>query len=358
MIQRTYGQVKDFLSTYALNNGVPVDDDRLMEYTNRAVHELINEGDWPGVVDTWYLRYDSASGLIALPGHLDRLLNVSIDDTPKEIRSPWFEFVQYGTGQMRDEEVDSYGNVLGKRQNWSTFLVDRGLACTQHDLPIRNEDAATRASTPWYIRVYALTDEDVDSVSPVLHIDGLDKDGNAIRTLTGAGWISGENLDIDFAAPDGYTQSASTYSWIGAVVKPVTNQAVRLTAWNGTTEIELSRYEWDETTPVYRRYYAPELAKTTTGVRDRIVRARCRRRFRPVTTDNDVLMVGNELALVEMMIAQWKRQNGNMDEYSSHKLISVDLMRKEALAHNGKTRTPALTFSRGWGLGSDFNPVR
>ena len=119
MIQRTYGQVKDFLSTYALNNGVPVDDTRLIDYTNHAVRELMNEGDWPGVVDTWYLRYDSATGMLSLPSHLDRLLNVSIDDAPKEIRSPWFEFVQYGPGSVRDEESDSQGNVLGKRQNWT-----------------------------------------------------------------------------------------------------------------------------------------------------------------------------------------------------------------------------------------------
>ena len=60
----------------------------------------------------------------------------------------------------------------------------------------------------------------------------------------------------------------------------------------------------------------------------------------------------------EIMIAQWKRQNGNIDEYASHKMVAVDILRKEATAHNGKARTPAITFSRGWGLGSDFNPVR
>ena len=362
MIQRTYGQVKDFLSTYALNNGVPVDDTRLIDYTNRAVRELMNEGDWPGVVDTWYLRYDSATGMLSLPGHLDRLLNVSIDDAPKEIRSPWFEFVQYGPGSVRDEEVDSYGNTLGKRQNWTGWLVDRGMACTQYELPTKSEDSATQAAAPWYLRVYATVDEDIDSVSPVLHVDGLDEDGHSIRTTPDAGatWISGENIDIDFAAAGGFTQSVKAYSQIGAIVKPVTNQAVRLTAWNGTTEIELSRYEWDETTPAYRRYYVPELAKpaASLGLRDRVVRARCRRRFIPVAADNDVLIIGNELALVEMMIAQWKRQNGNIDEYASHKMVAVDLLRKESVAHNGKTRTPAITFSRGWGLGSDFNPVR
>lgn len=362
MIQRTYGQVKDFLSTYALNNGVAVDDARLIEYTNRAVRELMNEGDWPGVVDTWYLRYDSATGLLSLPGHMDRLLNVSIDDTPKEIRSPWFEFVQYGPGSVRDEETDTYGNTLGKRQNWTGWLVDRGMACTQYELPIRAEDAATQSSAPWHLRVYATVDEDIDSVSPVLHIDGLDENGHAVRTTpdSGATWISGENLDIDFSAPGGFTESTSAYSWIGAVVKPVTNKAVRLTAWNGTTEIELSRYEWDETTPSYRRYYVPELAKPSAelGLKDRVVRARCRRRFVPVSSDSDVLIIGNELALVEMMIAQWKRQNGNIDEYASHKMVAVDLMRKEAVAHNGRTRTPAISFSKGWGLGSDFNPVR
>jgi hypothetical protein len=240
--------------------------------------------------------------------------------------------------------------------------VDRGMACTQYELPTKSEDAATQAAAPWYLRVYATADEDIDSVSPVLHVTGRDEDGHPVRTTPDGGttWISGENLDIDFAAVGGFTQSTHAYSQIGAIVKPVTNQAVRLTAWNGTTEIELSRYEWDETTPTYRRYYVPELAKpaASLGLKDRVVRARCRRRFVPVATDNDVLIIGNELALVEMMIAQWKRQNGNVDEYASHKMVAVDLLRKEATAHNGKTRTPAITFSRGWGLGSDFNPVR
>ena len=353
MIQRTYGQVKDFLSTYALNNGVAVDDARLIDYTNRAVKELMNEGDWPGVVDTWYLRFDSATGNLALPGHLDRLLGISFDDVPKEIRSPWFEFVQYGPGNLRDAERNSQDDPLAKRLGQPGYLVDRGMACTQHDLPVRNE--ADPAAAPWHLRVYASVDESIDSVDPVLRVTGLDENGRVIRTLQNTTWITGENLEI----VDGtFYESTNAFSAIHSVVKPVTNREVRLTAWNGVTEIDLSTYEWNETTPSYRRYYAPELHRETTGVRDSIVRARCRRRFIPVAADNDVLIIGNELALVEMMIAQWKRQNGNIDEYASHKMVAVDILRKEATAHNGKTRTPAITFSRGWGLGSDFNPVR
>jgi hypothetical protein len=81
------------------------------------------------------------------------------------------------------------------------------------------------------------------------------------------------------------------------------------------------------------------------------VLARARRRFVPVKEDTDVLIISNILALAEMVIAQWKRESGNLEEYAVHKMTAVDIMRKESMAYLGKVRTPALSFQRGFSLG-------
>jgi hypothetical protein len=65
-----------------------------------------------------------------------------------------------------------------------------------------------------------------------------------------------------------------------------------------------------------------------------------------------VLLIGNINALSEMMIAQSKRKAGSLDEYVAHKTTAVDLMKKEALAHNGKSQFPAMTFARGVQIGN------
>ena len=71
-----------------------------------------------------------------------------------------------------------------------------------------------------------------------------------------------------------------------------------------------------------------------------------------MTEDNDTLIIGNVLALQEMMLAQWNRRVPDLDLYVAHKQTAVDLMRKEAAAYLGKSRTPSLTFSRGYPLGA------
>jgi hypothetical protein len=82
-----------------------------------------------------------------------------------------------------------------------------------------------------------------------------------------------------------------------------------------------------------------------------VVLARARKRFVPVREDSDPLIISNILALQEMLIAQTLREEGNLDGYAAHKLTAVDILRKEAVAYNGKVRTPAMTFQRGFSLG-------
>ena len=250
MIRRTYGQVKDYLAALAGNTGMAVSNPLVMGYANNAVRELMNLGDWPGVVDRWYFRFDEMTGLVTLPYELERLLAVTVDDTPKEIRSPWFEFVQYGPGQMHDEETDTQGNTRPRKIDWFNVAADRGDAATQFPLPVDGG--------PWNLRVKGFVDETVEGVNPTINLQGLDFTGHPVRTLsdgTGSGdWVNGEDIAIE----DGVVHtSASTFSTVAAVAKPVTASHVLLTAWNGVTEVTLADYEWNDTAPTYRQILHP-----------------------------------------------------------------------------------------------------
>lgn len=348
MVRNTYGQVKDSLAEVAGATGMAVTDERLLGLVNAAVHELMGEGDWPGVVDRWRLKFDQATGLVVLPHYLERLVAVAVDDSPKMILSPYAEFVAYGPGPVRDEETDDFGNTLARRAEWFDIAADRGESAVAVDIP--------ETGGPFTLRVVAAVSELVDAVAPVLNVQGLDPAGHPVRMTDGSGnYFTGENLDImDGAGTDGTAQFAS----IRTVVKPATNGPVALYAVHGLTAVWLATYEFDETTPTFRRYYLPSLFRQQTGERDRVILGRCRRRFAPVTGDNDELLIGNELALAEMMIAQWKRRVGELDEYAAHKTTAVDILRKEAMAQLGKSRIPAITFQKGFALGSEIPAIR
>lgn len=320
---------------------MPVTDSRLKEYTNDAIQELIDLGDWPGVVDRWLFVFNQTTGILTLPYEFDRLMQVTIDDVPTQINSPWYEFYAWGSGPQYDPETyeDAEGRV------WVNVVLDRG------DSPVNTEVPA--ADGPWNLRVYNTVSEGTGTTSFV-NIQGLDPDGLIIRTVangTGGdeGWITGENIPIPTS---GFNQSTEQFSKVTAFKKPLTNGYITLKAWNGTTEVELANYAYNETACSRRRYYIPALYRLSATAEDRIVMARCRRRFVPVQEDDDVLLIGNILALQEMMIAQWKRKAGALDEYAAHKATAVQILRAEANSYLGKSRIPTLSFQRGYSLGS------
>ncbi len=342
MIQRTYGQNKAELARVAGATGMSVSDPRVLERTNLAVQELLDTGDYPNVVDRWLFRADQHTGLVALPYMLDRLMQCTVDAVPDMIVSPWFEFVQYGPGTQDD--FDSRGNL---RRNWTMDIFDRGEMPVVTPIP----DAVDVPTGPWVLRVYATVDE---ASGAQMNIRGLDTAGLIIRSQpdgTAGDWITGIDVDIDNGVP--YVETTQEFSKITAIKKPETNGYVRLTAWNGTDEVELSNYAYQETEPSYRHYYIPRIHNQgVDGVRQKILLARCRKRFVPITEDDDQMIIGNINALKSMMVALWKRDAGDYEAYSIQKQTAIDILRKEAMGYTGKSRIPSFTMQKGFGLGS------
>lgn len=336
---------------------MPVTDARLLTMVNNAIEELANEGQFPGVFDRWHLR--ATNGNIVLPNYLDMLVEFTVTGVPQQIFSPWGEFVAYGPGIQEDLFHSSrtwYRSGCGDGN-----LYDRGESPTYNDIPVSNGSACVctdgtgaELDGPWVLRQYAnpATNEAAEIYST---IQGLDPDGLIVRSeifTDGTGsFIDGIRLEI--TSGSSFVESTQQFSKVTAYTKPETNGYVRLTAWNGVTEVELSNYQPDETTPSYHRYYSPVLnaRRNSDNPCCRIVLARARRRFVPVKYDADVLLISNILALKAMMIAQWKRDADDFVGYAAMKATAVDIMKKEALAYRGKVRTPAMTFQRGFSLG-------
>ena len=341
MNQITLAQARPALTQVSGMTGMSVTDTRFIERLNLAQQELMFEGDFPGVVDRWLFRADQATGIVALPYIFDRLMQITVDGIPDTIVSPWFEFYGYGPGIQDD--YDARGNL---RYSWTRDVFDRGDSPVVTQIPDFNDSR----QGPWVLRVYATVDEDVDGDAPEINIQGLDPDGLIIRTLDGS-YYNGLNVPINFGVP--YTQTTQEFSKITGIVKPETNGYVRLTAWNGSVEVELSNFAFNETAPSYRHYFVPRMHNLGySGERQRIILARCRKRFVPVAADNDLLIITNINALKSMIVAQWKRDAGEYEAYMLQKQTAVDILRKEATGYLGKTKIPALTMQRGFSIGA------
>jgi hypothetical protein len=358
MISATYGDLLPELSRVAGTTGMKVTDPRMLSMVNMAQQELMNEGAWAGVVDRWKVRF--LNGNIVLPPELDMMLECTVDGVDQQIMSPWGEFVAYGPGPQED----ILPRVGSRRRTWYSCaggnIYDRGESPVYTDIPISDGSCSCDNIPvgPWNVRIYADPTGD-EAPGAYATVQGLDENGLVIRTSIsdgsgGSEWINGERLVI--SSGSGAVESLSYFSKITAFTKPRTNKYVRFTAWNGATEVQLSNYAPWETTPSYHRYFSPVLQPQPCDSRDAdtccgVVLARCRRRFVPVEENTDVLIISNILALKSMVIAQWKREAGNLDEYAAQKLTAVDLMRKESIAYTGKVRTPAMTFQRGTAIG-------
>jgi hypothetical protein len=336
MIRRTLGQARAKLARIAGTSGFKVNDPRIVDRLNEATEELMNEGEWPGVVDRYL--FSSNTGDIILPSFLDRIMGVALNNIPYSMRSPWYEFVEYGPGPQ--------GGC-----NWIDTVIDRDETPLQFAFP--------GTGGPYSLYTKCELDESVDGVTPTMLVQGfLYNSRREVRTFYGTSYISGEQLDLS-------TQFYGTaqFSEITGVVKPETNGYVELWATNGlpSQDVLLASYAPQETTPSYHAYFIPALKGEWIGrsvcppcyqnFTNMQILVRGRRRFVPVENDNDILIISNLPALMSMIMAIQKREISDIEGYGQYKGAAVDILRKEAFSYRGKARNPAITFDPGASMG-------
>jgi len=343
----TYGDLQPEIARIAGASGMPVSDARVMAYTNLATQELMNEWDWPQLIVR--MKFKVTTNRINVPSEFDRIISLMVNGVPLPMQSPWFEFVGYGPGfpkvygataeYLDQTELQQLEGVLDKEQ-----------VATFEDIP--------SDGTVYYPTVTCAASELVNGVRPYIIIQGYDQNGQWIRTLDAAGsgaYIDGVQLALNGDATPFSTSSTQAFSQVTAILKPVTNGAVSLYVTNAVNNVVfLGQYAPYDTRPFYRRYSIPNLTYGTTYC----ILARLRKRYTPIYSTGDFLLIPNLAALSTMVQAVFFREAQNFQLYEQYKASAVDILKKEMTAYIGKqAQKPLITVNEGMGIRRDGNYI-
>lgn len=375
MIRRTYGSVKEQLARVT-QNGMCPDSPQLLARTNEAQERLLNKGLYAGT----YGRYSVCvyGGCITLPREFESILGYNYGGAPAQVYNQWYEFMANGPGtspagawrQLQDRGfVPSFRPLDAQR--YIRVYTDLAEDATSTILFRGSDSYNNRIQTienGVYIDGERLNLSAGSGNSSVLisGFTGTNTDGNSVFAWFGTenskpkyrnldGWVISNNASVWRVLNASGTQVAissgnSNYPWqatftpsltttelprttvnafrsIDAINKSPTKGWVRVYAVEPTTGAEycIAILAPDETLPQYRRYAIPGHEREE-GV---AVTVLAKRKFIPVVTDDDDLIVTNLGALKMMAIAIEKEENNNLDEAMKYEEKAVELLREE-----------------------------
>jgi hypothetical protein len=379
MIRRTYGSVKEQLARVT-QNGMCADNPQLLARTNEAQERLLNKGLYAGT----YGRYSVCvyGGCITLPREFESILGYNYDGAPAQVYNQWYEFMANGPGtspagawrQLQDRGfVPSFRPLDSQKyiRVYTDLIEDATSTILFRGSDSYNNRVQTQENGV-YIDGERLNLSAGSGNSSVLvsGIPGttLETDANGVYgwyTTTNSkpayksylGYILNSNgNEWQILSPDQSFQvvisasASQAYPWleewpnpvvltelprttvnafrsIDAINKTATKGWVRVYAVDPTTGAEycIAILAPDETLPQYRRYAIPGHERED-GANVTVL---AKRKFIPVVTDDDDLIVTNLGALKMMAIAIEKEENNNLDEAMKYEEKAVELLREE-----------------------------
>jgi hypothetical protein len=298
--------VQDIRSTIARVIGVCIDDARVYDYINQACRRLLHKGLWAGAYGRFTIY--TADGCITWPRQIETIESVADCCGVGIVRNQWFEFQETGYGLLGG------GNnaCVGKQ------LIDRGTVVSYRDMS---------GGTNSYIRVYP---GDASDVGKSITLQGLDANGNWIRTLSSGVWIDGEKLTL--ALP--YVQSTKKFTSLTGVIRQTTNMVSRLYEYNATalSETDIAVYDPDETLPQYRRSY---LADRCSDDENKPVTVMAKMRHINATSENDYLIPPSPDAIKLMVMAIRKEENNLIQEAMAYEAKAVQAVQEQTMQYLG-----------------------
>lgn len=292
MIRRTFGSVKEQLARVT-QNGMCATDPQLLARVNEAQERLLNKGLYAGT----YARYAVCvyGGCITLPREFESIVGYNFGGSPGQVYNQWYEFMDNGPG-------------IAPAGDWK-HLIDRGYAATFRSLPSQK-----------YIKVY--TDLTEASTATIL-FRGSDTYNSRIQTQENGVYIDGERLTLNTTP----VTTSKAFRDIDAINKTATKGWVRIYAVDPVTSSEscIAILAPDETLPHYRRYAIPGFENEDGST----VTVLAKRKFIPITGDDDDLIVSNLGALKMMLIAIEKEENNNLEDAAGYETKAVELLREE-----------------------------
>lgn len=244
-------------------------------------------GDFVG---TWQVyRFCTSNSCLTWPRRIERITLMDICESPVQVRSPWYEFLENGYGFIKS--TDCYTDQLLPRDN----------SCLFQDI----------TSSAKKVKVYA---DIVESPGARILLRGYDENLNWIQTYDGGQWIEGEWVNISSVSP---AISGKLYYPPGPieVVKLVTNGPIRLYSWeNSGAQVALATYEPGETRPTYRRSLIAGLSENGEGCSQKTVTALVKLRHIDAISDNDYMVLQSREAFRLACQALRKEENNLFDD--------------------------------------------
>lgn len=318
-------------------------DERALDYVNRAVQRLLEEGKWVGTIGRY--RICASNGCVVWPRQIETIEAFATDCGSNQIRNYWWEFIGNGpyltdgcngwcnaSGLIPRDDVASFDNVIGSNKKLAVYC-----------------DVTEAANASIILQFY-------------------DNNAQWVRTQVAGAWIDGET--ITFGAAGMYVLSSKFVMANGYVraIKPVTNGTVRLYEYDtvNLTYRPLAYYEPDETIPVYTRSMIPGLTiSESDDCQKQSVTVIAKKRFIPVAKDNDFLLISHTEAIRMAVQSIWKSENnmpgeaalymhGGVDPVTRNRIEgAIPLLQKQLAHYTGDGQTPAIRVMsrRIWGGG-------
>jgi len=377
MIRRTYGSVKEQLARIT-QNGMCATDPQLLARTNEAQERLLNKGLYAGT----YGRYSVCvyGGCITLPREFESILGYNFQGAPAQVYNQWYEFLANGPGiapagawrQLIDrghvpcfrsieaqkflrvytdliEDAtstilfrgsDTYNNRIqtqengayidGERLNLSAGSGNSSVLVSGFETGVAEANGiysfyTTINSKPAYKNLNGWTIVNDGSVWQFLDAD------SAVQTSSLSN--SSYPWQVQYDNPDALTltelprTTVNAFRSIDAINKTATKGWVRVYAVDPVTGAEscIAILAPDETLPQYRRYAIPGFESEEGST----VTVLAKRKFIPIVTDDDDLIVTNLGALKMMAIAIEKEENNNLVEAQVYEEKATALLREE-----------------------------
>ena len=388
MIRRTYGSVKEQLARVT-QNGMCATDPQLLARVNEAQERLLNKGLYAGT----YGRYSVCvyGGCITLPREFESVLGYNFGGRAAQVYNQWYEFMENGPGIS---PVGDWKRLIdrGYVPMFRDLPDQRYLKVYTDQVEDSTATILFRGSDTYNDRIRTLEDNEyidgerlnlsAGSGNSSVLVSGLTGnviDGNGVYawyTTTNSkpaykninGWvmqwnggdvwyiISPDNLlEVDAnAGSENYPWLASwsesesgivltelpritanAFRSIDAINKTATKGWVRVYAVDPTTGSEscVAILAPDETLPMYRRYAIPGFENQEGST----VTVLAKRKFIPVVSDDDDLIVTNLGALKMMAIAIEKEENNNLDDAVKYEAKALELLQEELREVQGST---------------------
>jgi len=375
MIRRTFGSVKDQLARVT-QNGMCSDNPQLLARVNEAQERLLNKGLYAGT----YGRYSVCvyGGCITLPRELESVLGYNFSGAPAQVYNQWYEFMANGPGiapagdwkrlidrgfvpsfrPLHEESYlrvytdlsedisstilfrgsDNFNNRIQTQENGAYIDGERlplSTGSSSSNVVVSGLSGANAAGNGVYSQYYVF-----NSKPAYKNINGwtlknqvsfwqlLDASNNSVAisvSNTSYPWETTYPSGILMAELSGTTKNA--FRQLDAINKSVSKGWVRIYAVNPTTAVEscVAILAPGETLPQYRRYAIPGFYNEDGSS----VTILAKRKFIPIVSDDDDLIVTNLGALKMMMIAIEKEENNNLTEAQTYEDKAVDLLKEE-----------------------------